>query len=186
LDYLLPENVVVPSVLAIYVHGTTGVDNVTCGSFEEPCNSVSYAVNQASSSVVVKVLYDVYSFTYSFPTKTFEVTGVSQIVNTEELYPIIKCNYTYERIFYWRNNSRATFSNFIVEVDCSKSVENKYILFQVSSITGDYLRLRFFFFFFNFCMVYVIVNISMTCYENLFFLFVFVDLLILQVLEMDP
>lgn len=115
----------------VYVHQTNGIDYEMCGLRNSPCKTFAYAVGLADDdNGDVKILNDEINYTFTetlvFPSKTFSISGVGEVIDEVEKFPSILYLYNISSLF---------------EINCSTCAEISYlnIYIEKSSDNGKYL-----------------------------------------------
>jgi hypothetical protein len=136
----------------VYVHPTNGTNDNNCGLLHSPCQTFFYAVNTiATTGMKVRLLYDPANYTFgsdyfSFPSKSIDVGGISDVVGGVVTYPTLLYNFGTDVFFLYDNGYSSysyLFTYLTFAINATGSMSESYLFFQSADGDDTYVRFEF-------------------------------------------
>jgi hypothetical protein len=130
----------------VYVNYSSGVDNDRCGPIASPCKNIDYALEKATPTQEVRLLYssvDFPSYAYSLPAKVFKVVGMPQDTGDTSVYPQLYMDFTKVVIFNFSRDCKGIMQSYRVVVNSPNKQATRYFFFLNSNGNSAYFKFMY-------------------------------------------
>jgi hypothetical protein len=133
-----------------------------CGDSVFPCKTIPYAVSLPGVNSTIKLLYnnDMYWFGsvyFNLTAKEFNILGIKETINGEELYPTILYNYSTSYLLcFYSTGVKSSFNNLTFIINSSNNTSTGNLLYVYCDDIDSYIIFKYEFFILNILFYFIL------------------------------